>query len=100
MAYESDEEELDIPLEEKNKNFFVGKCGIKNIGNTCYMNAALQSILASEEFAMYYFNRMYEQDLKNVKDKESYMLSAKFAKFIRLIKMEKRTEIAPWIIKT
>uniref|UniRef100_A0A915JJJ5 ubiquitinyl hydrolase 1 n=1 Tax=Romanomermis culicivorax TaxID=13658 RepID=A0A915JJJ5_ROMCU len=40
-----------------------GLCGIINIGNTCFMNAALQILLNTEELRNYFLNKQFKKDL-------------------------------------
>jgi len=52
-------------VEEERKQYTVrGLSGLKNIGNTCYMNATLQCLNACIPFSAYMINGNYEEKLR------------------------------------
>ncbi|CAK3881100.1 Ubiquitin carboxyl-terminal hydrolase 12 [Lecanosticta acicola] len=43
----------------------IGTVGLSNLGNTCYMNSALQCIRSVEELAVYFLTKTYKPEINN-----------------------------------
>lgn len=53
----------DLPFPDKNQLSMCGKVGIRNIGNTCYMNSALQCLSHTTELTDYFLAKEYQKDI-------------------------------------
>lgn len=60
-------------IEDYRKSITVnGLCGFRNIGNTCYINSALQCLIATEPLTNYFLNKEFLKILLDkIKDKEN-----------------------------
>lgn len=63
LAYDSEDDDDICNLSVKKEDQKV-KLGLKNIGNTCYMNSALQCMAASENFSNFYASNEFKKYLK------------------------------------
>ena len=79
----------------------LGLVGIKNLGNSCYMNAAVQCLSNFYEFSNYFLKKDFDKKLiKEIKDKKGnsdinqYELLIKFTQIIKKIHLGKEKFIS------
>lgn len=66
IEQESKDDEPELSVAEQRKKYMArGIAGFVNVGNTCYMNASMQCLMASGIFISYFRNGSYKNDLKH-----------------------------------
>lgn len=48
---------------ERNENSRCGSVGLRNLGNTCYMNSGLQCLSHTDELTEYFISKAYEDEI-------------------------------------
>jgi ubiquitin carboxyl-terminal hydrolase 4/11/15 len=94
---ESDEEDTEMKLTEHSNR---GRTGLRNLGNTCFMNSGLQCISHIKALTEYFISSRYVKDI----NKENPLgtrgeLSTAFAKMVQNLWFGKDSSFAPTQLK-
>jgi ubiquitin C-terminal hydrolase len=113
LDHEGDEEMKDLLDDPKTMEFLKiplvkamkatsnrGKCGLSNLGNTCFMNSALQCLSNTTELTKYFLYGLYEGEVnyKNALGTQGRLVKA-YAKLMTEMWVDGGGRTAPWDVK-
>ena len=92
---------LKIPIQKALKNRSCkGLCGLSNLGNTCFMNSALQCISNTTELTRYFLFGLHKDEVnyKNNLGTQGRLVSA-YAQLMKEMWVDSEGRAAPWDVK-
>ena len=97
----SDLQFLRIPLKKALKSRSIaGLCGLSNLGNTCFMNSALQCLSNTTELTKYFLYGLFsgEVNYKNALGTQGRLVKA-YSKLMTEMWVDGEGRTAPWDVK-
>jgi ubiquitin C-terminal hydrolase len=92
---------LKIPLKQAMKpNSNAGICGLSNLGNTCFMNSAIQCLSNTTELTKYFIYGLYKDEVNytNELGTQGRLVEA-YAKLMKEMWVDSDPRTAPWDVK-
>lgn len=77
-----------------------GLCGLSNLGNTCFMNSALQCLSNTTELTKYFLYGLYKDEInyKNALGTQGRLVAA-YAQLMKEMWVDSNSKTAPWEVK-
>ncbi|CAD8072992.1 unnamed protein product [Paramecium sonneborni] len=95
---DSDDETMDKL--QRNEQSLDGKVGLKNLGNTCFMNSGIQCLGNTYPLREYLLSNVYKQDINEFNTLGTKgELASKFAHLLRRMWYADKTPIPPFSLK-
>lgn len=94
---ESDEEEKELTLNENSRR---GLTGLRNLGNTCFMNSGLQCLSHIKELTEYFLSGKYLKEINKTNPLGTHgELSTEYAKMIKNLWLGEDSSFSPTHLK-
>lgn len=87
-----------LPSTLKSKSYKL--IGLQNLGNTCFMNSALQCLAGTSELTTYFLTNEYQSHINKQNPLGTKgKLAFEYAEFLTTIQKTKEKSVAPWKLK-
>ena len=95
-AYDSDENKDVVPSATP----IDGLAGLENLGNSCYMNCAIQCLSNTPELTLYFLSQKYKEEINEENPLGTKgKIAKKYAYLIKKLWFDNKRDFAPYSLK-